>query len=58
MIKYLNLSQLADTTAHLEPTATLLDHIITSVPNLESAVSVQPVPIADHLTTTAGRQLN
>ena len=46
----LNLFQLVDTPTHLEPSASLLDHIITSVPDLESAVSVLPVPIADHLT--------
>ena len=47
----LNLHQLVTTPTHLEPVPSLLDHIITNVNDLETAVFVPPVPIADHLTT-------
>ena len=47
----LNLFQLVKTPTHLHPSASLIDHIITTVPRLENNVTVLPVPIADHLTT-------
>ena len=46
----LNLFQLVTTPTHHHPTDSLIDHIITNVPGLESSVTVLPVPIADHLT--------
>ena len=50
MLNDLSLYQLITSATHLEPRETLLDHIVTSEPNLENAVIVPPVPIADHLT--------
>ena len=46
----LSLFQLVKTATHLSPSETLLDHIITNVPNLETSIQVPPVPIADHRT--------
>ena len=47
----LSLFQLIKTPTHLFPSETLLDHIITNVPNLEHSVQVPSEPIADHRTT-------
>ena len=46
----LNLFQLVTMPTHHHPIDSLIDHIITNVPDLESSVTVLPVPIADHLT--------
>ena len=47
----LGLQQLVTEPTHLEPTPSLLDHIITNVDGLNSAVSVPAEQISDHLTT-------
>ena len=46
----LDLVQLVTEPTHLEPTRSLIDHIITDVPDLTAAVVAPPDLIADHLT--------
>ena len=46
----LGLRQLVSTPTHLEPTPTLLDHVITNLASDQCTVSVLPDAIADHLT--------
>ena len=46
----LNLSQLVTEPTHLEPTPSLIDHIITDIPDITASVLPPPDVIADHLT--------
>ncbi|KAF0300061.1 hypothetical protein FJT64_027337 [Amphibalanus amphitrite] len=46
----LDLVQLVTEPTHLEPAGTLIDHIITDVPDLTATVVPPPDVIADHLT--------
>ena len=46
----LDLLQLVKTPTHLEPSHSLIDHIITNVPDLDATVLQPPDVIADHLT--------
>ena len=46
----LDLTQLVTEPTHLEPTGSLIDHIVTDVPDLTATVVAPPDLIADHLT--------
>lgn len=48
----LNLYQLIRTPTHLEPSETLIDHIITNTPDLDATVLPPTDAIADHLTVS------